>query len=807
MNQNIPVTERVKQIREKCRSTQPRIDISRYRLVTEFYMNNPQLTGILKRAKNLRNLFENMPTLISEDELIVGCLGTTYRDSPLFPDISWSWFMDELHSNNFRTRSVDPYRLEEEDEKYLLETGDYWLNHTMSTIADQYMPRKLRDELSGSGVIPYNATGCAHAAVGHFTANFWTATQKGFGAIRDEARAKIAEIEEKGLFGDDVQRYHFYRAIDIVCEGIIIWAKRYAQEAARQAAECTDPVRKAELLDIADRMNWIMEHPCRDFHDAIQCIWFYQISMCLDGQLHGISFGRMDQYLGRYYEKDLAEGRITEEKAQELVDLFMLKVNETNKVWSERTTKSNPGYTAGMLITLGGVDMEGRDATNPVTYMFLNASRRLSLNSPQALRVHENTPTELWEAAIECTKVCGGIPTFESDIAIIPAMMKRGIPLEYARNYCLEGCVEPTIGGYEWGQPGGDGTESYINIANAFLMAINNGINPFRRPGAPEPKQQGPATGYLYEMNSMEEVMEAVKTQFNFWMGWHASCTNAWESMARFHMPLPLASATFSGCMESGKDVMWGGAMFNSTGNSCIGVGNVADSLNCIDQVCFKKKIATTRELYDALMANWEGYEELRQKINGSIPRFGNGDPECDKYMTFAANAYADSINRCEGIRNNHFAAGCYPVTLNVVYGSFTGATPDGRKAGEPLADGISPVQGMDKNGPICTMQSLLTFDYTKFGNGTLCNMKFHPTSLASNDGAAKLISVLKSYFEQGGMELQLNIVSGDTLRDAQAHPENYRDLVVRVAGFSAYFVEVFKESQDDLIRRTEMAL
>jgi len=805
MYQDRPISERVRAIRAKCRNTPPKLDLSRYKLITDFYQENPQLTGILKRAKNLRNLFENMPTLINEGELIVGWQGTSYRDSPLYPEISWEWFMKELREGKISTRKVDPYLLDKEDEEYLLKTGDYWLKNNMSAIADEYMPRPIRDKLSGSGVVSFGSRGCGLAPVGHFTANFWTATQKGFGAIRDEARAKMAELEEKGIFGDDTNRYHFYRAVDIVCQGIIIWSKRFGQEAARQAETCADPVRRAELLDIAERMDWIMEHPCRSFHDAIQCIWLYQLAMCLDGQLHGISFGRMDQYLGMYYEKDLAEGRITEEKAQELVDLFMLKVAETNKIWSEGATMSNPGYTAGMLITLGGVDMEGRDASNPVTYMFLQASRRLSLNCPQALRVHEGTPEALWEAGIECSKVCGGIPTFESDQAIIPAMMRRGIPLEYARNYSLEGCVEPTIGGYEWGQPGGDGAESYINIVNAFLMAINNGINPMK--GSDISMQQGPATGYLYEMKSMDEVLAAVKTQFEFWMPWHANCTNAWETMAAFHRPLPMVSACYTGCMESGKDVMWGGAMFNSTGNSCIGVGNVADSLNCIDQVCFKRKLATTRELYDALMANWEGYEALRQQINGAIPRFGNGDPECDKYMSFAATAYADAINRCVGTRGNHYSAGCYPVTLNVMFGYGTAATPDGRKAGTPLADGISPVQGMDKNGPVATMQSLLTFDYTKYGNGTLCNMKFHPTSLAAEDGLEKLVAVMQSYFDQGGMELQLNIISGDTLRAAQEQPEEYKDLVVRIAGFSAYFVEVFKDMQDDLIRRTEMSI
>ncbi len=807
MTETNPITPRVKNIREKCRSTKPRIDLSRYRIVTEFYQNNPQLTGILKRAKCLRSLFENMPTLINEDELIVGWQGTHYRDCPLYPETSWEWFMNELRAGNIRTRSVDPYELSEEDEAYLLETGDFWLKNNMSAIFEEYLPRKLRDELSNSGVIPFNAHANANAPVGHFTANFWTATQRGFGSIRDEARQKLAELEEKGLFGQDAYSYHFYRAVDIVCEGIILWSKRYAREAERQAAACADPVRKAELLRMADTLDWIMENPCRDFRDAIQCIWLYQLAMCLDGQLHGISFGRMDNYLGGYYQRDLEAGRITPAEAQELVDLFLLKVAECNKIWSERATKSNPGYTSGQLITLGGVDEEGNDASNPVTYMFLEASRRLKLITPQALRIHPGTPMKLWETAVNCTKACGGIPTFEYDGTIIPALMKRGIPLKYARNYSLEGCVEPSVGGYEWAQPGGDGAESYINIVNAFLMAINNGVNPLPgKDGKPQPRK-GPATGYLYEMQSMDEVLSAVKTQFEFWMPWHANCTNVWETMAAFHTPLPLVSATFAGCMESGRDVQWGGAMFNSTGNSCIGLGNVADSLNVIDQVCFKQKIATTRELYDAITHNWEGYEDLRQIINGKIPRVGNADPECDKYFTFAAKTYADAINRCTGPRGNHYAAGCYPVTLNVVYGGFTAATPDGRKAGEPLSDGISPVQGMDRGGPVTTLNTLMHMDYTEYGNGTLCNMKFHPTALAAADGLQKLVSVMKTYFENGGMELQLNIVSGETLRDAQKHPENYRDLVVRVAGFSAYFVEVFKDSQDDLIRRTEMCL
>ena len=273
------------------------------------------------------------------------------------------------------------------------------------------------------------------------------------------------------------------------------------------------------------------------------------------------------------------------------------------------------------------------------------------------------------------------------------------------------------------------------------------------------------------------------------------------------HRALPLLSATMEGCMEKGMDVQSGGAKYNSTGNSCVGLGNLADSLNVIDYVCFRKKLATTRELYDAVMNNWEGYEELRRVIQGSVPRYGNGDDQADQYISFAASTYAHGIMRCSGPRGNHFAAGCYPVTTNVLFGFGTWATPDGRKTSEALTDGISGRQGMDKHGPLASMNSVLHFDQSKYGNGTLLNMKFHPTAVNGPDGLTKLKHVMQTYFDRGGMELQLNIVSSDTLRDAQKNPDKYKDLVVRVAGFSAYFVEVFKDCQDDLIRRTEQGL
>lgn len=801
------MTPRVKKMREKYRSTVPHLCTARFRLITDFYMENMQLVGILKRAKNLRNLFEKMPVLVNEDEIIVGEQVSSYRASAIYPETNFQWLVDELETSDPAKRECDPYIVSPEDREYILSKKDFWLKNNMSAIVDEYLPRGYR-EIAGNGVLMYVLSQNSNTPVGHFCSGYDKACTVGFRAVQLEAEKKMRELEASGIMGKNNRRYNFYRAVSIVCGGIIIWSKRYARECERLAAEEERPERRAELLEMAERLDWIMENPCRSFTDAVQCIYLYHLAMCLDGQQHGISLGRVDQYLGKYYEADIKAGRITPEKAQEIIDLFYLKLAEPNKmIRYNPATISGPGYTSGFLVTLGGVDKEGNDASNPVTYMLLQASGRLILHSPpQALRIHKQTPPELWELALETTKRAGGVPTFENDGVIIPALMKRGLPLESARNYCLVGCVEPTGCADEWAQPGGTGCESYINLVTCLIQTINDGTNPNPGRDGKIHEHTGLRTGFLYEMKSMDELLSAYKKQIEFFVRWHVACECVWESVVEYVMPLPLVSAMYEGCMESGLDVMWGGAKYNSTGNSAIGLGNVADSLNIINTACFERKMCTTRELYDAVMANWEGYEELRQKIENELIHYGNNDENADRYVRFVAETYADAVNSAEGPRGK-WSAGMYPVTMNTVLGRSTWATPDGRKRGTPLSDGISPVQGMDKSGPLACLNSVLDFDQTKFGNGTLLNMKFHPTSLAGEDGDRKLRAVIETYFDRGGMEMQLNIVSAETLRDAQKHPENYKDLVVRVAGFSAYFIEVFKDCQEDLIRRTEMGL
>jgi formate C-acetyltransferase len=812
-----PVTERVRNLREKYRSTQPEFCTSRYRLITDFYMQNPDMTGILKRAKNFKNICENIAIRIDEGEVIVGAQSSKYRACALYPENSVIWLKEELESGYMMTRDIDPYIVSDEDRDYILGTVDFWMKECMSAKTDAVMVDEYKS-IALNGVLLFGPRGQTMSPVGHFATGYDTAIRKGFAAIKAEAEEKKAALVEQGLPMTTIDQYNFYRAVSIVCDGMITLTKRYSRLAAEKAAAEKDPARKKELETMAEVLDWCMEKPCRTFHEAVQCLFMYQTCLCLDANMHGMSFGRVDQYLGSFYDDDIKAGRITPEDAQELMDLFYLKVAEMNKPWSYGATQSNPGYTSGQLMTMGGVDKDGNDASNAVTYMMLQTAGRLVLHDPpQALRIHKNTPVELWEAAIETTKLAGGVPTFENDEVIIPALMARGLTLEDARNCTLIGCVELAGCGNEWPCCGGTGTESYMNLAAALWIAINDGYNPMpplmtdslaeaAKLKASEDRV-GLPTGYLYDMTSFEQVKEAYKRQIEFFVKWQHMNINSFEYIAREILPNPVVSATMDGCMQSGKDVMWGGAKYNSTGNSGVGIGNVADSLNIIKHCVFDKKICTARELYDAIKNNWEGYEELHRYILNEAPHYGNGIPEADEMVTWASKVFVDAVIATTGPRGNRSAAGLYPVTTNVMFGLQTAATPDGRYKGEPLADGIAAPQGYDKNGPTGVIASIAKINQVDFGNGTLMNLKFHPSALTGEDGWRKLMQLMQTYFDMGGMELQINVVSSDVLREAQKNPDKHKNLVVRVAGFSAYFVELHITGQNDLIKRTELLM
>lgn len=807
MYQFSPMTDRIKARRERYRNDKPSIDIARYKLVTEFYMQHPELSGTLRRAYNFKNLCENLPLHLEDDDLLAGVYVDKYHASALYPENSIKWLIPELEQDIIQTRTYDPYLISEEDKRYILSTADYWLGESMSCKLNPYIPQEYRDiAMNGCYVAP--AQDQATMPVGHFCANHNKAVREGYKKTRDEAQAKCTEMLEKGIEGDDAAKYDFYKSVVIVCDGVIAFAKRYSKLLAEKAAQCGDAERKRELEKMSSAMGWVMENGARDYWEALQAVWFNEMCVVMDANLHGTSIGRLDMYVGDYLERDLASGAITREKAQELMDMFYLKEAEINKAGHQHIGMAAPGYTSGQAITLGGVDAKGNDATNEATYMALESAARLVLHDPPTcLRCHPNMPDRLWDCAIETNKRAGGVPSYYSDPVQIAALTKSGHSQEDANNYCLIGCVEPSGCGNDWAASGGNGAEAFMNTVNALTMALNNGTNPMPNPDGSAKPQTGPSTGYLYEMSSMDEVLAAVKEQVNYWVKWNVTMINLFEERAAEFLPQPFVSALMDGCMESGKDVMRGGAKYNGCGLTAVGLGNIVDSLNIIDTVCFKTKKFSTRELYDAVMANWEGHEDMKEYIRTHVVHYGNGDPEADKYATWFGNIWADAVTSRKGPRGP-YKAGTWPVTMNVLYGFSTYATPDGRTAGMPLADGISAVQQLDTNGPIAELRSCSVLPQTRMENGTLLNMKFHPSALAADSGKKKLVDLMRTYFfDLEGGQMQINIVSADTMRAAQKEPEKYKDLVVRIAGFSAYFVDVYKQAQDDLIRRTEQQI
>ncbi|MDR0818137.1 MAG: hypothetical protein LBN43_01005 [Oscillospiraceae bacterium] len=808
-----PISERVAAKRELYRTVQPEICLARYKIITNFYKSHPELSGILRRAKALAEICENIPVRIDDGDVIVGAQSSKFRAAALYPENAVNFLKEEVGNGTIRTRDIDPYIISDEDEKYLMSTIDYWEGECCNSIAtayiiDQYHPYDF------NGVTMLGKMTVCDTPVGHFVTGYNKAIRVGFGAIRDEANAKCEELVNSGMPDDTIDKYNFYRAVAIVSNAAIRLTKRYAELAEELSVRESDPKRKTELKMMADGLNWTVEKPARNFYEAVQCLFMYQTILCLDANMHGISFGRVDQYLGDYLDADLAAGTITEEYAQELIDLFSLKVAEMNKPWSYGATQSNPGYTSGQMVALGGVKKDGTDATNKVTFMMLQTMARLVLHDPpHSLRVHKNTPAELWEAAIQTTKICGGVPTFENDDVIIPALVSRGMALEDARNYSPIGCVEPGGTGDEWPACGGTGTVSYLNLVAGLWLAINDGTMPpksgiwdVNSGSKVSANRVGLPTGYLYDMKTFDEVLDAYKQQITFFTRWHAMNINSFEYVAREQLPLPVVSATMDGCMQSGKDVMYGGAKYNSCGMAGVGIGNVADSLFMIKHLCFDTKKCTTRELYDALINDWNGFEELQRYVVYTAPHYGNADPEVDQWADWASNMFAEAVTACTGPRGR-YAAGLYPVTTNVMFGQMTAATPDGRNAGVPLADGISPLQQMDQNGPTAILESVSNIKQVKYSNGTLLNMKFSPSCVQTEADIRKVSELIQTYFEMGGMEMQINVVSAGTLKDAQKNPENYKDLVVRVAGFSAYFVELHASGQNDLISRTELAI
>ena len=830
----IPKSDRIPKLVENLYAKMPEIESARAILITESYRQTENEPMVIRRAKAFAHILENIPIVIRDLELIVGSTTIAPRGCQTYPEFSYEWL--EAEFDTVETRSADPFYISEKTKQELKEANAYWKGKTTSELATSYMEPETLLAMEHNIFTPGNYF---YNGVGHVTVKYGEVLAIGFSGIKAKAQAELDKLCLAD--GDYQKKSRFLEAVMISCDAAIEYARRYARLALKEAEECTDPVRKRELLQIAQNCANVPEKGATGFYEACQSFWFVQQLLQIESSGHSISPGRFDQYMYPYYQKDMESGKITREFAQELMDCIWVKLNDLNKCRDAASAEGFAGYSLFQNLIAGGQNEEGIDVTNDLSFMSTQASMHVFLPQPSlSVRVWNGTPHEFLIRAAELTRTGIGLPAYYNDEVIIPSLMSRGLTLQDARDYNIIGCVEPQ----KSGKTEGWHDAAFFNMCRPLELVFSNGMDKGVR--------IGPATGNVEEMTTFEQFYDAYKKQMDYAIQLLVNADNAIDMAHAERCPLPFLSSMVDDCMKVGKTVQEGGAVYNFTGPQGFGVANMADSLYSVKTLVYDEKKITMGELKEALATNYGkglGAEdvaamtakianELKEagktigekevaailntvvaaseapevKANGErilklieeVPKFGNDISEVDAFARDVAYTYTEPLQNYKNPRGGSFQAGLYPVSANVPLGAQTGATPDGRLAYQPVADGVSPSAGKDVNGPTAAANSVSRLDHYIASNGTLFNQKFHPSALSGRNGLENFVGLIRSYFDQKGSHMQFNVVSRETLLDAQKHPEQYKHLVVRVAGYSALFTTLSKSLQDDIIRRTE---
>lgn len=780
-------SERIEKIKARFVATTPEICAERAKLITESYKETEGLPMSTRRAKALEKILMGMSIFIEDDELIVGNQSSMPRSAPVYPEFSCEWLEAEL--DRLAKRSADVFLISEDVKQTLRkDVFPYWKGKTNQEIATALMKPEA---LAAQNAVVYTVGNYYFNGVGHISANYGKVMREGLNSVIAEAE----KAKEKFDYADahQMKSLHFLESTIIANKAVIAFANRYADEAERLAAVEQDASRKAELLEIARICRKVPAEPAETFPEAVQSFWFIHLVIQLESNGHSISPMRFDQYCYPFYEASKVS--MPPEKAQELLDLMWLKLNGLNKVRDETSTMAFAGYPMFMNIIVGGQDREGKDATNELSLMLLQAAANTKLYAPSlSIRIHEGTPDVLYMKSAEVSRMGLGVPAYFSDRTIIPALLSRGLTLEDARDYGIIGCVEPQVGGKTEGWH----DAAFFNMAKVIELVLNDGYDP--RTGT----QVGPRTGVVTEMQTFDDVMAAYTKQMEYFVGLMCHADNMVDLAHGQNVPLPFLSSLVEDCIGRGKSLQEGGAIYNFSGPQGVGVANAGDSLTAIKKLCFDEKAISLPELKDIIDKDFEGAEEIRQMLINRAPKYGNDDDYADDIAVESANIYCREVNKYHNPRGGQFQPGLYPASANVPFGGVCGATPDGRKKGTPLADGVSPIGGFDISGPTATVNSVAKLDHEVTSNGTLLNQKFHPNAVKGEEGLRNLIAITETYFKNGGFHVQYNVIDRNTLLEAQKKPDDYQSLVVRVAGYSAFFTALDKSLQDDIISRTE---
>lgn len=827
----IAMKDRIGRLKDNLYKKMPEIESSRAKLITESYKMTEGEPIVTRRAKAFLHILQNIPIIIRDEELIVGSTTLAPRGCQTYPEFSYEWL--EAEFDTVATRKADPFYISEEAKKEIAEADKYWKGKTTSELATAYMAPEAIRAIDHNMFTPGNYF---YNGVGHVTVHYDWVLAVGFKGIAAKAKKALDALN----FGDAeyARRSHFLNAVIMSCEAAIIYAKRYAALAREMAAKESNSRRKAELLRIADNCENVPENGARDFWEACQSFWFVQQLLQIESSGHSISPGRFDQYMYPYYCKDIESGKITREFAQELIDCIWIKLNDLNKCRDAASAEGFAGYSLFQNLIVGGQNAEGVDVTNDLSFMCITASLHVQLPQPSlSIRVWNNSPHDLLIHAATLTRTGVGLPAYYNDEVIIPSLMSRGLTLEDAREYNIIGCVEPQ----KAGKTEGWHDAAFFNMCRPLELVFSDGMD--------KGELVGVHTGDVTKFKTFDEFYDAYKKQMNYAISLLVNADNAIDVAHATLCPLPFLSGMIEDCIGRGKSVQEGGAIYNFTGPQGFGIANMADSLYAIKTLVFDKKEVTLAEYQQALEDNYgkgldaekaqkvvaevvrelaaagrkiseteiaaavgslikgsDKYDKLLEKID-AVPKYGNDIPEVDAFARDVEYTYAKPLETYKNPRGGMFQAGMYPVSANVPLGAQTGATPDGRLAGKPVADGVSPSAGKDVHGPTAAANSVARLDHYIASNGTLFNQKFHPSALSGRQGLENFVALIRSYFDQKGSHMQFNVVSRETLLDAQKYPEKYKHLVVRVAGYSAFFTTLSRSLQDDIINRTEQGM
>ena len=795
------LTERMKEFREEVLDEKPYIDAQRAILATLAYKENLNQPRVMVRAKMLEKVLDNMSIYIEDKSLLAGNQATKNRNAPIFPEYTMEFVMKEL--DQFEKRDGDVFYITEKTKEQLREIAPFWQNNNLRARGEALLPEEVRVFME-TGV--FGMEGKLNAGDAHLAVNYERILKDGLRGYEKRVKEYKASLDLTDP--ESIDKYCFYNAVLIVLEAVRNFANRYSVLAQDLAEKELNQERKIELLEISRICSKVPYEPAETFREAVQSVWFIQLILQIESNGHSLSYGRFDQYMYPYYDRDIKNGTIKESEALELLTCLWIKTLTINKVRSQAHTLSSAGSPMYQNVTIAGQTIDKKDAVNDLSFLVLKSVAQTRLTQPNlTVRYHKNINKHFLDECVEVMRLGFGMPALNNDEIIIPSFMDWQVKEEDAYNYSAIGCVETAVPG-KWGYRCTG--MSYINFPRMLLCTMNNGVD------LTSNKRFTKGYGYFTEMESYEELLKAWDKTIREITRYSVIVENVIDKASERDVPDILCSALTDDCIARGKTIKEGGAVYDFISGLQVGIANMADCLAAIKKLVYEEKKITRQELWNAILDDFSSPEnkKIQEMLIREAPKYGNDDDYVDQLIVEAYDSYIEEIEKYPNTRYNRGPiggiryAGTSSISANVGQGMSTMATPDGRNAFEPLAEGCSPAHNSDKNGPTAVFKSVSKLRTNKITGGVLLNQKMTPQMLSTEENRQKLELLIKTFFNRlHGYHVQYNIVSKETLIDAQKHPENHKDLIVRVAGYSAFFNVLSKKTQDDIIGRTEQSL